>query len=380
MAEAGFGYVDAFNEIREQMEKLKDRLHLYQEQFKQAQRPEEREELRAKIRTYRTAIRDVQVQIDHLDPPAQRKARKAQRKRLDVGAMTFDFFEYTNACWSDLEGHSWQQVEAGDFVNLGASMEQLQEWMAEGAQRLSDRQRQYLDAYYNEGLSQQAIAQRYGVDKSSVSRVIRNGLNRMQVWVDSKKLIASCADGKGGFDWVRYLSQVPALTDRQRQLMLLVLSKFPKNQEELAEKLELESSTVSRTLSKAGKTIHQLQVSGKPISRPEIRWDKADKLSLALDTGMPLYFYYKYCFRGQRVGGMSRYRYEMERRREAGESPEKVAREMGLRPRTVRSAFSSLRRSGVQVGHLPPPDNLGAQLDPETYVKLQRMVTGHAGT
>ena len=186
-------------ENRAQMEKLKDRLHMYQEQLKQTQRPEEREELRAKIRTYRAAIRDVQVQIDHLDPPAQRKARKTQRKRLDVGAMTFDFFEYTNACWSDLEGHSWQQVEAGDFVNLGTSMEQLQEWMAEGAQRLSAHQRQYLDAYYNEGLSQLAIAQRYGVDKSSVSRVIRNGLNRMQVWVDSKKLIASCADGKGGF-------------------------------------------------------------------------------------------------------------------------------------------------------------------------------------
>ena len=178
-------------ENRAQMGKLKDRLHLYQEQLKQAQRSEEREGLRAKIRTYRAAIRDVQVQIDHLDPPAQRKVRKAQRKRLDVGAMTFDFFEYTNACWSDLEGHSWQQVEAGDFVNLGTSMEQLQEWMAEGAQRLSDRQRQYLDAYYNEGLSQLAIAQRYGVDKSSVSRVIRNGLNRMQVGVDSKKLIAS---------------------------------------------------------------------------------------------------------------------------------------------------------------------------------------------
>lgn len=367
-------------ENRAQMEKLKDRLHLYQEQLNQAQRPEEREELRAKIRTYRAAIRDVQVQIDHLDPPAQRKARKAQRKRLDVGAMTFDFFEYTNACWSDLDGHSWQQVEAGDFVNLGTSMEQLQEWMAQGAQRLTDRQRLYLDAYYNQGLSMERIAQQYGVKASTVSRVLHSGLDRMQIWVESKKLMAACSDGKGGFDWVRYLSQVPALTDRQRQLMLLVLSKFPKTQDEIAGKLELESSTVSRTLSKAGKSIHQLQASGKPTGRPNIRWNDADKFSLALDTGMPLYFYYRYCFRGQRVGGMSRYRYEMERRREAGESPEKVAREMGLRPRTVRSAFSSLRRSGVQVGHLPPPDNLGAQLDPETYVKLQRMVTGHAGT
>lgn len=368
-------------ESRAQLEKLKDRLHVYQEQLKQAQHPEEREGLRAKIRTYRAAIRDVQVQIDHLDPPAQRKARKAQRKRLDVGAMTFDFFEYTNACWSDLEGHNWQQVEAGDSVTLGVTMEQLQEWMAQGAQRLTDRQRLYLNAYYNEGLSMELIAQRYGVKSSTVTRVIHNGLDRMEQWVEAQKLIISCRDGADGFDWARYLSQVSVLTDRQRQLMLLVLSGCPKSQLELADKLELRPSTVSRTLAKAGRTIRQLEAQGTPTCKPEIQnWEGADPVSLALETGMPLYFYYRFCFRGQQVGGMSRYLYELERRREAGESPDTVAQEMGLRPRTVRSAFARLRRGGVQVGHLTPPDNLGARLDPATYVKMQRMVTGHAGT
>ena len=60
-------------ENRAQMEKLKDRLHLYQEQLKQAQRSEEREGLRAKIRTYRAAIRDVQVPVSytHLTLPTK---------------------------------------------------------------------------------------------------------------------------------------------------------------------------------------------------------------------------------------------------------------------------------------------------------------------
>jgi len=371
----------ALEENRAQLDKLKARMKEYQVQLKAEPDSQKRAALKAKISTYRAAIRDVQVQIDHLDPPEVRKARKEQRRRLDIGALNFDFFERSGACWSDIEGHSWQQVEAGDFVELGAGMDQLQSWLAEGAQRLTDRQRLYIDAYYNRGLSMELIAQEQGVDKSTVARVIKNGMARMQEWVEAKKLIASCAGGKGGFDWERYLSQVPVLTDRQRQLMLLVLSRLPKTQEELAGKLELERSTVSRTLSKAGRTIRRLDVrGGPPLSRPEIQgWDQADKFSLALQTGMPLYFYYRFCFRGQQVGGVSRYNYELSRRREAGVSPEEVARELGLKPKTVRSAYSRLKRQCVQVGHIPAPKDgsIGARLDPETYVKLQRLVTQH---
>ena len=374
----------ALEENRVQLAKLQTRMKEYQVQRKAEPDSQKRAALKAKISTYRAAIRDVQVQIDHLDPPEVRKARKEQHRRLDIGALSFDFFERSGACWSDIEGHSWQQVEAGDFVELGAGMDQLQSWLAEGAQRLTDRQRLYIDAYYNRGLSMQLIAQEQGVDKSTVARSIKNGMARMREWVEAKKLITSCADGKGGFDWKRYLDQVPVLTDRQRQLMLLVLSRFPKTQEELAGKLELERSTVSRTLSKAGRTIRRLDVrGGPPLSRPEIHeWEQADKFSLALQTGMPLYFYYRFCFRGQQVGGVSRYNYELSRRREAGVSPEEVARELGLKPKTVRSAYSRLKRQCVQVGHIPAPKDgsIGARLDPETYVKLQRLVTSCAGS
>ncbi len=374
----------ALDENRAQLAKLQARMKEYQVQLKEETDSQRRAALKAKISSYRAAIRDVQVQIDHLDPPAVRRARREQRRRLDIGALSFDFFERSGTCWSDIEGHSWQQVESGDFVELGAGMDQLQSWLAEGTQRLTDRQRLYIDAYYNRGLSLELIAQEQGVDKSTVARVVKNGMTRMQEWVEAKKLIASCADGKGGFDWSRYLAQVPVLTDRQRQLMLLVLSRFPKTQEELAGKLELEPSTVSRTLARAGRTIRRLDVQGgPPLSRPEIRgWDQADKFSLALQTGMPLYFYYCYCFRGQRVGGVSRYNYELSRRREAGVSVDETARELGLKPKTVRSAYGRLKRQCVQVGHIPAPKDgsIGSRLDPETYVKLQRLVTGCANS
>ena len=121
---------------------------------------------------------------------------------------------------------------------------------------------------------------------------------------------------------------------------------------------------------------------GEPTSVPQIwNWEQADKFSLAIQTGMPLHFYYRYCFRGQKVGGVSRYIYEISRRREAGEPPEAVAEELGLKVRTVRGLYGKLKRDGVQVGHIPLPEanSIAAHLDPETYVKLQRMVTARAG-
>ena len=83
----------ALEENRAQLDRLQARMKEYQEQLKAETDPQKRGTLKAKISSYRTAIRDVQVQIDHLDPPQVRKARKAQRKRLDIGALSFDFFE-----------------------------------------------------------------------------------------------------------------------------------------------------------------------------------------------------------------------------------------------------------------------------------------------
>ena len=367
-------------DFRAQMAKLRSRLKEYQERQKAAASAQERDEARRKVSTYRTMIRELQEQIDHLDQPKERKARAQGNRRLDIGSMSWDFFERSGAVWSDLDGHTWDQVEAGDPVELGASMEQLQQWMAEGSERLTERQRIYLDAYYNQGLSLERIAQEHGVHKSTVSRCVRRGLDRMQAWVDSKRMIQECADGRGGFDWTKYLSKVPVLTDRQRQLMLLVLSKWPKTQEELADKLELEKSTVSRTLTRAGKTVQQLGARGEATTRPEIRnWEGADKFSLCIQTGMRLYFYYRFCFRGEKIGGLSRYNYELARRRDAGNSVDQVAQELGLKPQTVRAAYCRLKRLGIQVGQLPAPegDTIGARLDPETYVRLQRLVTAH---
>lgn len=376
--------MSTLEECKANMAKLKERLAEYVQQMKDEPDAQKRQTLKVKISTYRASIKDMQVQIDYLDPPEVRKARKEQRKRYDIGSCQFDWFERSGKTWADIEGHTWNQLESGDVAELGTDMKKLQEWLAEGSQRLTKKQRLYIDAYYNQGLSMDLIAEQYNTCRSTVSRVIRNGMARMQEWVDAKKLIYSCIDADGGFNWERYLSEVPVLTDRQRQLMLLILSEIPKTQDELSAKLDLKQSTISRTLSKAANTIQKLDVvGGRPTSRPDITcWQNADKFSLALDTNMPRYFYYRFCFRDQMIGGISRYNYELLRRMEANITPKEAAKELGMKPKTVRSAYGKLKKSGITSGHLAAPDDrsIGMQMDAETYVKIQRMVTGYAGT
>ncbi len=101
-----------------------------------------------------------------------------------------------------------------------------------------------------------------------MSRTIQRGLARMRKWVEAKRLTAACADGRGGFEWAEYLAQVPGLTDRQRQLMLLALFR---TQKELAERLGVDKSTVSRTLGRAWQTIRGLGIQGRPCLHAEIQ-------------------------------------------------------------------------------------------------------------
>ena len=46
-------------------------------------------------------------------------------------------------------------------------------------QDITERQRQYMLAYYGQGMTMEAIAQQFGVAKSTVSRTLKRGRNRL---------------------------------------------------------------------------------------------------------------------------------------------------------------------------------------------------------
>lgn len=371
------------NECREQLDKIKARLQEYQKQLKTSTTAENRSILKEKIRVYRSAIKDIQLQIAHMDPSSRRERKSNAKTRLNVGGLSFDFFERNNVCWSDLEGKRWSQVEELEDEAMNHGVELIQKWVEEGSAYLTDRQRIYMDEYYNNGYSLEKISEKYNVHTSTVSRVIGNGLNRIKNWVNSKKLGEDCRYEPGNFDWVRYLTSRTVLTDRQRELLLIMLSENPPSSKDIAKKLEVDPSTISRTLSKAASTIQQLNIKGKPTRYMDIGdWNESDKCSLAIRTGMPLSFYYRYCFSRQRISGLTRYRYEIAKRKAAGKTAREIAEEFGIRPQAVQSAFDELKRRKFELSQVPDyfDDSIGSKIDPETYVKLQKLVIENAGS
>ena len=339
---------ETLRELQKQKALLQARVKLYREQLSSGTKSVDKATLQAKITAYQAALRDVQVQIGHIKPKAPPKRKRTLQVGGIAGGMA-DFWSlgYEGAA-ADLAGRTPDQIRTGEFVQTGENMEQLQRWRQERAELWTERQRTYLDEYYNEGLTMLEIAAAFCVDRSTISRVIESGMTKMQDWVRARKLGETYTRESGQFDWVNYIKDLPpsVLTDRQKQLLLLILSGRFKSQSALAEKLGLQGSSVSRTLKMARAAIQAMGVRGKPVTRPMLRnFSQADQLDLSLQLGMPLNFIYRYCFPGQKIHGMNRYRYEMARRYQAGQSAEETAQEFGMRVRTVREAYIKARKA-----------------------------------
>lgn len=379
-----------------QLEKLRNRISEYNEELKTCTDSKRKSELKLKINSLRGSINDLKEQIRHFDPESSLNVSRGSNTVTSSDKFGFNFFERTTVTWSDIEGHTWNQLEAGDFVEVSRGeyddtmaaisddAKLLQDWMAESAAMLTDKQRVYMDMYYNDGLSLAMIADQFGVDPSTVSRTIRRGLTNMQKWVDSKRLAHTCDERGLKFDWVTFLHEVPMLTDRQREVMLIILSRAPKDRDDLAIKLDIHNTTVTRTVQYAIHKLKKLNVFGREPSRKFniINWNDSDKYSLCLETGMPISFYYKFCFRDQRFNGITRYMYEIFRRYEAGYTYQEIADELGIKKTSVRNNIRLIKKKINTVSNcvVPNSDTIAAKLDPETYIKLQKLVTSHASS
>lgn len=379
-----------------QLEKLRNRISEYNEELKTCTDSKRKSELKLKINSLRGSINDLKEQIRHFDPESSLNVSRGSNTVTSSDKFGFNFFERTTVTWSDIEGHTWNQLEAGDFVEVSRGeyddtmaaisddAKLLQDWMTESAAMLTDKQRVYMDMYYNDGLSLAMIADQFGVDPSTVSRTIRRGLTNMQKWVDSKRLAHTCDERGLKFDWVTFLHEVPILTDRQREVMLIILSRAPKDRDDLAIKLDIHNTTVTRTVQYAIHKLKKLNVFGREPSRKFniINWNDSDKYSLCLETGMPISFYYKFCFRDQRFNGITRYMYEIFRRYEAGYTYQEIADELGIKKTSVRNNIRLIKKKINTVNNcvVPNSDTIAAKLDPETYIKLQKLVTSHAST
>ncbi len=81
--------------------------------------------------------------------------------------------------WSDLEGVRWDTAED----SLSRRQQRLSRVMTAALEECTPRQREYLQAYYREGLTLEEIGARFETAASTVSRTLKRGRGRIEKYI-----------------------------------------------------------------------------------------------------------------------------------------------------------------------------------------------------
>ena len=328
-----------------------------------------------RLKILRDMYREALERCVRLRPPEQ-KRRAPPRKIIRADGLTWDFFERSGAVWSDLEGRTWnslgQLAEEADANGMRLLLRLLQE----GTAALTERQQLYIAKCFVEKKSISQAAEEMGVNRATVSRVVRAGLKRLEDHVVSCLYALECVEGDT-FDHLRWAAGSGALTERQRELLYYLLSDA--TMEQIARHLDVRRSTVSRTGDRIGERIGAAgeALAEKRPSRVVRRrdWVGRSEDEIAAGLGIAPGTYYRCVCRKRPVGGIPRFAYECLRRREMDAAA--AARELGCRPETVRRYW---RQYGdVDVSKLAaPPEYRPAPVRRRQDLDLRRLLSAAA--
>lgn len=155
-------------------------------------------------------------------------------------------YAFNNELYSDLQGNMVRNSQSEHTEDI--PYEKLQEWMADAVCMLTEVQIKYIDEYYNNGLSMQSIATKYGISRSSVSRCIQRGITKMQLYVDARSVIYRHTDKRTGWcNWPVVLEQIPtSLIPRcQKEFLLLRVRNTLMSDKAISKVHGTERSTIS---------------------------------------------------------------------------------------------------------------------------------------
>lgn len=168
-------------------------------------------------------------------------------------------YAYNNELYSDLQGKMVRN-DQGKCTEV-IPYETLQAWMADAVCMLTEVQIKYIDEYYNNGLSMSCIAQKYGKDKSCISRCVRRGIAKMQLYVDARSVIYRHTDKRTGqCDWPVVLGQISTkLIPRYQKEFLLLRIRNPAMSDSVISKIHGTSkSTIAHIQTRALEKLEML--------------------------------------------------------------------------------------------------------------------------
>ena len=315
----------------------------------------ERRAQRERLRLLRDMYKEACAEVRRLEGGCPPGAGCAGKK----GTKTPSGMESAMACgalWSDLEGVTWSRAEGMHWNDLpavgsGRQMKQVAELVRTAMGMCTELQLRYLDAYYNRRLTLEEIGERYGVDTSTVSRTLKRGRGRIEQYVTAKLLLSRCVDSGGRFDYMKFLNSASVLTERQKEMVYLILAKDT-SYRDIAEYVGRTPSTVWRTADrveeKLGVLAVQVDTHWSAIKVERRDWTSRSEKQLAEDLGLSPAFYYRIVRRGERVDGLPLLYCAILHRLGSGQTAEETAKGLGC----SRVLVKKVRR---QYGHLPLP-------------------------
>jgi len=218
----------------------------------------------------------------------------------DQGDSGMDLLLRCGVLWSDLEGQTWSSFQGYtwgfEHVQSGRGAQRLIQYVKDGIDRCTPRQKEILIEYYSSKLSVTEIAKKFKADKSTISRDLHRGLDRISAFVTAKLLIPKCIDENNKFNYFLFINSTEILTERQKELMYLLLTDGGATFEEIGDYLRRNKSTICRTANRlddnlAGVAIElSSELSSVHIDRNS--WKSVTEKTLAENMGLSHFFFY----------------------------------------------------------------------------------------
>lgn len=266
--------------------------------------PAERRKQQERARILKSMYQEACEDVRRLDPTVV-KSRQRRKEENGRSGAALDALMQSGALWSDLDGQSWSQMAGytwgGEKVSTGRAAQTLTKMVRDGLERCTPRQQEILIAYYSSEDYITELGARFGVDKSSISRSISRGLQRVSRYVTAKLLIQRCVDEHGYFDYLTFAASAQILTERQREMMFLALA-GDTSYVDMAAYVRRNKSTVWRTVERLERNLNGLAVElDAGMSSVKIRrqdWAGVTEKELAQRLGLSARFYYSVVCRG----------------------------------------------------------------------------------
>lgn len=335
--------------------------------------PSERMRQSGRLRVLTEMYKDVCDNIERLRPPQEkkRKERITVQSLERMGGPNFDFLERTKTCFADIEGTTWKELETTGMT--AAENSALKVVLRNAFDGLTDRQKEFVKAATVDGLSGCQIAEKYRVNRSTVSRTLQRASARMQRCVCAHAFISACVTERG-FDYFRFAERAQLLTDRQLETFYFILTDCV-SMADIAVLIDRNRSTVSRTTGRVIDRFHAVSLDVvQPVSRKIdlAEWKNKTEKEICEMLAMPAGFFYKVVCAKQTVGPYSRWDYEILRLRAI--PAEDAAKRMGCSAATIKKHWAMFPGADLSGLTVPEPYH-PAKRSPKQDGSLRRAVS-----